>query len=423
MRLIPEKSRQWLGIADRHQESKILFKVNNALYGMDDAGRISQQELLKHLQPYGFYQCRHTPGLFRHRKRKSLVFGVWVDDFMVKADKRTNDFQFLCKALRDKYPIKIAINATSYIGFRINLYRDNDPRLDTLTIDMPDYVMAGLTALHFVPTSKPNSPILYEAPTYGAAVQFEQIDESPPATIEEHHFLQKAVGIFRYYAQAIDATILLPLSRVSTSQAHPTKDSMRRLDRILNYIVQFPNASIVYRPSNMQLHLHSDESYLSEPMSRSRCAGYFQLGAIVFNGPDKPSNVNGPTRTTSSIIPTVVGSAMEASYASLYLNAQDATVDRQTLIDLGHPQYSTLITYDNSTAGNLANKTAKVKRSKAISMKYHWIQDRIEQGDFKIQWAPGPTNLADFPSKAHPIHHFKAMRRYFITLPTIPPSQ
>jgi hypothetical protein len=114
---------------------------------------------------------------------------------------------------------------------------------------------------------------------------------------------------------------------------------------------------------------------------------------------------------------------MEASYASLYLNAQDATVDRQTLIDLGHPQYSTLITYDNSTAGNLANKTAKVKRSKAIAMKYHWIQDRIEQGDFKIQWAPGPTNLADFPSKAHPIHHFKAMRRYFITLPTIPPSQ
>jgi hypothetical protein len=196
---------------------------------------------------------------------------------------------------------------------------------------------------------------------------------------------------------------------------------MALLDRLLNYIAQYPNASIVYRPSDMQLHLHSDESYLSEPQSRSRCAGFFQLGAIVFTGPDQPSNVNGPTRIVSNILPTVVGSASEASYGSMYLNAQHATVDRQTLRDLGHPQTSTIMTYDNSTAGSIANRTAKVKRSKAYAMKYHWIQDRIEQGDFTIQWAPGTSNLADFPSKAHPVHHFKSMRKYFITLPPTPP--
>jgi hypothetical protein len=111
---------------------------------------------------------------------------------------------------------------------------------------------------------------------------------------------------------------------------------------------------------------------------------------------------------------------MEASYAAMYLNALNATADRQTLSDLGHPQEPTIITYDNTAAGNMANKTAKVKRSKAIDMRYHWIQDRIEQSQFKVRWAPGHCNLADYPSKAHPIHHFQKLRRYFVTFPDNP---
>jgi hypothetical protein len=418
IRYLPQQTRDWLQVSHLPNTAKLLFEVYNAIYGMDDAGRVSQQDLLKHLLPYGFYMCRHTPGLFRHRSRKSFVFATWVDDFLIKSNPNTTDLSYFTDALSKKYPIKFTESATSYLGYRIQLRRHSDPSLDTLTIDMPDYVTQSLIDLNFTATSKPNSPILYEAPVFGASTQFEPTDDSPPATDAEQSYLRRAVGMFRYYAQAIDSTILLTLSRLASSQAHPTKNTMLLLNRLLNYIAQYPNATIVYRPSNMQLHLHSDESYLSEPLSRSRSAGFSTCGAIIFNGINKPSSINGPIRTTSSIIPTVVGSAMEASYAALYMNAQDATVDRQTLADLGHPQCSTLITYDNSTAGNLANRTAKVKRSKAVAMRYHWIQDRIEDGHFKIQWAPGALNLADYPSKAHPIHHFCSHRRYFITLPT-----
>jgi hypothetical protein len=66
---------------------------------MDDAGRISQQDLINHLLPYGFYMCRHTPGLFKHRTRK-IVFVTWVDDFLVKSNPATTDLKFLLDALR-----------------------------------------------------------------------------------------------------------------------------------------------------------------------------------------------------------------------------------------------------------------------------------------------------------------------------------
>ena len=137
----------------------------------------------------------------------------------------------------------------------------------------------------------------------------------------------------------------------------------------------------------MQLHVHSDESYLGDPLSRSRCAGFSTCGPIIYTGPDNPHSVNGPIRTTSTVIPSVVSSATEASYAALFLNGQDAEVDRQTLRDLGHPQGPTKLTYDNQPAGRIANRTAKIRKSKAIDMRYNWIQEvRIEQGHFITDW-------------------------------------
>jgi len=100
----------------------------------------------------------------------------------------------------------------------------------------------------------------------------EQIDTSPPATPEQQSFLRSAIGIFRFYAQAIDGSILFTLSKLATQQSAPTTNTMAMLDRFLNYISHYPDASIVYRPSNMQLHVHSDESYCGELNSRSRCA-------------------------------------------------------------------------------------------------------------------------------------------------------
>ena len=112
----------------------------------------------------------------------------------------------------------------------------------------------------------------------------------------------------------------------------------------------------------MQLCIHSNESYNCAPKAHSRWAGVSTCGANIFTDITQTAFVNGPIRMTSSLIPSVVGLAMEASYAAMYYNAQDAeVVDRQTLIDLGHPQGPSIIVYDYEPAGNLAKRTTKVK--------------------------------------------------------------
>ena len=39
-----------------------------------------------------------------------------------------------------------------------------------------------------------------------------------------------------------------------------------------------------------------------------------------------------------------------------------------------------------------------------------WLKGRCERGQFKIEWAPGPTNRADYTTKNHPGPHHQLVR-------------
>ena len=79
-----------------------------------------------------------------------------------------------------------------------------------------------------------------------------------------------------------------------------------------------------------------------------------------------------------------MASAAEAEYGALFLNGQATIPIRTTLIDMHHPQPPTPIQVDNSTAEGTANKSIRQKRSKAVDMRFHWIQDRIIQENFNV---------------------------------------
>jgi hypothetical protein len=66
----------------------------------------------------------------------------------------------------------------------------------------------------------------------------------------------------------------------------------------------------------------------------------------------------------------------------------------------------------------IANDSVKQKRSKAIDMRYHWIRDQVKQKTYNITWEAGAGNLADYFTKAHPVHHFTNMRNTYVSTPT-----
>jgi hypothetical protein len=218
--------------------------------------------------------------------------------------------------------------------------------------------------------------------------------------------------VFLYYARAVDPTMLCAVSKIGSAQACPTKAVLKATELLLQYAASHPDASIVYHASDMRLIVHTDASYLSETQARSRAGGFHFLGN---QGPVDEQYVNGAIQCMSSIIPAVTSSAAESEYAAAFLNAVDAEGIRNTLSDLRFPQDVTPIICDNKCAVRISNSTVKIRRSKAMDMRWHWIRDRVRQGHFSVCWYPGKDNLADYFTKAHPATHDRTMRSIYVT--------
>ena len=95
---------------------------------------------------------------------------------------------------------------------------------------------------------------------------------------------------------------------------------------------------------------------------------------------------------------------------------------RFTLIELGYSHPPTPMCTNNSTVNGILNATITQNRSKAIDMRFYWLHDRVEQGQFHIYWAPCYVNLTDYFTKHHsPSHHLR-LRPLYLHEPTSPPD-
>jgi hypothetical protein len=209
-----------------------------------------------------------------------------------------------------------------------------------------------------------------------------------------------------YYARAGDPTVLMPLNDIATEQTKATDKTQAATNKLLDYLVTHPDATIRYHASDMILHIDSDAFYVSVSNVRSR------LGGLFFCSDKSPQedNMNGSIINVASIIKNVVASAAESEVGACFHNAQSGAPLRVTLAELGHVQPRTPLRTDNSIAFGILNETIKQKRSKAMDMIYHWLTNRVRQKQCDVYWRPGRENIGDYHTKHHSEQHHKDMR-------------
>ena len=267
--------------------------------------------------------------------------------------------------------------------------------------------------------SNVNSPMVYSAPVYGQKVQYVDTDDSNIIDVDKTHLIKQGVGGFLYYCRAVGYDFYTTVSKLSSRQANPTEKIWKEFLHLLNYANTWPDSYLVFKASDMVLILDGDVSYLSESNSRSRGGG------IAFCGrKNDPEFINGAIDVLSIILPTVVASTCEGEYATSFVMAQLGMPLRVNLRDMGYPQDRTIITTDNKCAEGIANKTMKLKRSRSMDMRYHWLQDRVKQGDYAVKWRKGTKSLADFFTKTLPTKEFLARRALYVVkgLPILLPN-
>ena len=409
--IIPAEIILQYNLKELESDGYVYIEIRKGMPGLKQAGRIAQDRLVKHLAPFGYHPVKHTPSLWRN-KTNSVTFALVVDDFGIKYTNKA-DFDHLLASLESLYTVTVDRTGSKFLGITLDWHYTGDRHVN---LSMPDYVESALKRIaHPKPSSPHHAPHKWNQPIYGTHPQLALLDdESPPLPKSAAKTIQSIVGIFLYYAIAIDLTMLVALGTIATTQATPTEATMTKITDLLNYAATHPVATIRYNPSQMVLHVHSDASYLSESNARSRAAGIFFLGNHFPNAsqPSMPLS-NGVVHVLCKLLKNVMSSAAEAEIGSAFLAAKEALPLRVALIEMGHPQPPTPIQVDNTTAVGFANSRIKLKATKAIDMRFYWIRDRIAQNQFLVYWGPGDGNSADYVSKHHSPKHHQIMRPTF----------
>ena len=197
---------------------------------------------------------------------------------------------------------------------------------------------------HPTPNKPTHGPTIFVQPEYGKKVQYVYVDESAKLTEKEIKKIQKIAGLFLYSGRVIDTTIIHALNEINIESTKATEKTREAVNHFLDYCATNPDAQIIYRASDMQLHINSDAAYLVAPKARSRAGGYHYLG-------NKDGKLfNGPIFILAKVIKAVMSSAAESEVGGLYLNAREAIILIYTLEELGHIQDPVPIKTDNSTA-------------------------------------------------------------------------
>ena len=346
--IIPDKIMQDYQLQDLIHDEYLYTEVSKGMYGLPQAGRIANDELLPRLAAGGYREAGHTPGLFKH-DTNSIIFCLIVDDFGVKYTKK-QDAEHLRDLLKTNYTITEDWKGKNFIG--LNLKWDHENR--TVDLSIKGYVQKAFQQFeHEKPKRPQHAPNKWTAPQYGAAIQMaEPEDQSPPLDAPCIKFLMKVVGTFLYYARAVDMTMQVALGSIVAAQSKGTEATMDAAIHLLNYAATHPDATLRFTKSNMKLHIVSGASYASEPKARSRVGGYFYLDGKEDPQPGKPPKLNGAIHVESRIMKNVMASAAEAEIRRLIHQRTRGNLHQKTSYEeMGHPQDGpTTIITDNSTA-------------------------------------------------------------------------
>jgi hypothetical protein len=310
-------------------DSWVHIEIRKGMYGLKQAGLLSNQLLQTRVAPFGYYPARHTPGLWLHKTRP-ISFTLVVDYFAVKYVGKQHA-EHLRNALLRTYKLTTDWTATVYSG--VTLKWDYENR--TCDISMPGYVSNVLRKFqHDAPKHPQHTPSRYVTPVYGAKTQYAKKDETPPLTAQQCLKIQKVIGSVLYYSRAVDPAVLMPLNDIATEQTKAAEKTQAATSQLLDYLATHPDATIRYHASDMILHIHSDTSYLSVSNARSRLGGLFFLG----NKLTEQDTLNGSILNVASVIKNMVASAAESEVGACFHNAQSGTPLRFTLTELGHTQ-------------------------------------------------------------------------------------
>lgn len=179
-----------------------------------------------------------------------------------------------------------------------------------------------------------------------------------------------------------------------------THSHWQAVKRIIRYLIGTSGLGIAYRSGESETELvgYSDANYAKDVNTRRSTTGYAFFLA------------NGIVTWSSQLQKHVTLSTTESEYVAAAAAAKEAMWLRKLVSNIEGTSLNTTTLYvDNQSAIKLARNPEFHKRSKHIDVRYHYLRERVSEGDIHVMYVPTETQRADVFTKPLSKDRFKLL--------------
>lgn len=352
-------------------------KLNRAINGLKQSGRVWNKKLVKALKSFGLKQCKMDPCVFV-TKKLDLMLANWVDDIFIYWKNETT-LKELKRSLSSSFKMKDMGLAKSCVGIRVTYMEDG------IGLDQSAFINDILKRFGMENCNPVSTPI-----DINQKLSLNSTDEKDNQFITGTVPYQELVGCLLYLVQGTRPDIAFAVNSVSRFNNNHRKSHWMAVKRILRYVKGTVDFKLRYSETgNANLIGYTDSDWASDIDKRRSCSGHlFTLAG-------------GAVSWFSKLQPTIALSSTEAEYMALSACVQEAIWLKQFGAELdpifGNPCH---ILCDNRSAIDLAECDGYRQRSKHIDIRHHFIRDKLEDRTVFLDHLPTEQMAADNLTKA-----------------------
>lgn len=364
---------------------KKTWKLNKAIYGLKQSGRVWNEKLDEKLTAYGLKRlkadlCVYVKGV----KEDIIVAAVYVDDILILTRNEMKR-----KALQDylhkNFEMKDLGKAKQFLGFEIQ----QDNLKEEIKLTQLEYIRRKLKEFGLEdcnPAGTPADPHI----NLNEEITQENLNDKETEAFREQYL--KAVGSLLYVAQMTRPDISLAVNLVSRFSKEPRNIHWTAVKRIFRYLKGTADTRIKYSKKQKQSLIgFSDADWGNDTRDRKSISGsVFMLNGAAISWYSKKQQ-------------TVALSTVEAEYIALAFTCQEAKWLRNLSSEVfGKREYDFIINSDSNGAISLTKNYCTNQRTKHIDIRHHFIRDMQNRGDIVVKYVATDDMVADILTKALP---------------------
>ena len=369
--------------------SEWVLQLLKGLYGIKQGPRIWSKKLHTSLTSIGFQRLESDHSVFIYeRDGVKMVVPVHVDDLVLASASKE-----AIKRVKDELRSRFKIHEQGPTSFLLGVKVDRDRQNRTISLSQPAYVDSILETYRMHGCNPERTPMSEKARLSSTMSPVSNEDKEDMKKVP----YREALGKLLYLSIATRPDISYAVGVLCRFSENPGREHWAALKRVIRYLKGTREFKLTYGPARATKDpfVTYADADLGGNIDNSRSTSGFAI------------NVGGGAVLWSSRLQRHTSlSSTESEYTTASATGCEIVWMREFLDEIGYDisTPSTLFV-DNNSAILVAKNPEHQSTMKHVNRSYHWIREKVAEGEIKVIHIPGSDNPADIFTK--PLGHAK----------------